>query len=149
MGIFGRYGILTALDVWTYATRGMSQTRLLALGPAVAVAAGAAVKGAYSQVVAALGVNVDGIMVRINRDPFGANSSNFLVDVAVGGAGAEVVVAEDIKANYIRDGAGQSFEEDFQIHVPNIKIAAGSRVAVRASSSAGAANITVEVCGSQ
>ena len=107
------------------------------------------VKGNWIQINAAIATAVSGIMVRIAAS-LGDTLSTILVDIATGAGGAEVVIAENVRCNYMKTAAVQPNEISSQIFISDLNIAAGTRVAARASqSNAGAVNVTVEVTGSQ
>jgi len=143
---------VSALAVWQFAAgpRTLSGTRTLSLGIGVCVTnAAAGVKGGYTQIIAATAAAVSGIMIRIFAS-LGDVLSTLLVDIAIGAGGAEVVVAENVKCQYIKTAGVQPNEISNQIYISNLNIPAGTRVAARASqSNAGAVNVSVEVCGSQ
>lgn len=144
MGVTYTLPSATPADVWTYSARKLSMSTLLSMGTA-AVTSGAGAESAYVQIVAATAANLDGITISCMVSGAMTSSNTVYVDVAIGAAGSEVVVAENVRFELIRDSTGDIFTQGGQIYLPSIKILAGSRVAVRAKGTS-AQSLTVEVC---
>lgn len=103
---------------------------------ATAVAAGNSTKGSYSQLTAATTQDYCGIFV--SSDSQGStNYSSLNIDLAIGGAGSEVVIIPDV---FIQLDTGINVWGPFMIDIP-----AGTRIAARASDLGGQTS-TIGVC---
>lgn len=106
------------------------------LGTAVDPGATVNTKGAYSQVVASTVADIAGIFVAFDQQNTGSGSSNaiyYLVDIAVGLSGSEVVIIPNVLLSaYVGTSATQL---DGHLPYVAVQIPAGSRIAVRCQSS--------------
>ncbi len=91
-------------------------------------------KGAYGQLIASTGFNAYGIYVMHSR----VDAGEYLIDVAVGGAGSEQVKLPNLMSNGTKTFMGSAFF--FPVH-----IAAGSRVSARAQSNGSSKTVDVTV----
>jgi hypothetical protein len=93
-------------------------------------------KGSYSQIVAASAFDVNAIIVCVGNSAadYALAAQRYLFDVAVGGAGVEQILFTDLlfAADVFEDSPHQQIMGPFPCMIP-----AGSRVAVRAQTSAG------------
>lgn len=117
--------VATALNTWRRVGINML-TQSVSSGPVVnASAAGAGVKGLYTQLIAALAFQVTMIVGTFEPQ---AGGGNWLIDLATGAGGAEVVLVPDIFIS----GVGLAQNLSFFYTIP-----VGARVAVRNSCAAG------------
>jgi len=101
---------------------------------AVYTTGGANTKGAYTALIASTGYDCDGLYLSFMAN---AIANKLLVDVAIGGAGAEVIILSNFLVN-------NAVTFGNQIYIP-IEVPAGSRIAVRAQSNTASAQSYV-VC---
>jgi hypothetical protein len=106
-------------------------------GAAVTANAAAHTKGNYAQLIAATAFAVRGIIVELNLPSAG---TDYLVDIAIGAAASEVVIAENL---YSGTGTGTASRGSFY-YLP-IAIPAGTRIAARLQATTGAAALRVSV----
>ena len=104
--------------------------------PTVSAAATANTKGAYTQLVASTGFDYDGLLVM-----YAAVSANvsYLLDVAIGAAASEVIIAGDIHTSW-----QNNIPQWFYIPRP---IPAGTRIAARCQSSTLSSQMRVSAVG--
>lgn len=100
-------------------------------------------KGAYTQLLASSAFDAEGFWVHLGR---GVIVTSYLVDIAVGGAGAEVDLVKNLVFYNPSNDSGQR-----RVYVP-IGIPAGSRISSRCQSAGGAsqtmrAGITLQAHG--
>lgn len=95
-------------------------------------------KSAYTQILAATGFQYDGIFVTLRPNVV---DIDFLVDIAVGGAGSEKVIASDIAVSS-RSNAVSSAMGTYVVFLP-IRVPSGSRLALRYQASATTASALV------
>lgn len=93
-------------------------------------------KGSYTQITASTAFACDGLIVQLANDA--ADQADFLVDIAIGAAASEVVVA----ANLI---CGSTAETPTSSYYLPIAIPAGTRIAARHQSSAATKVVRVSV----
>jgi hypothetical protein len=94
-------------------------------GTAVTSNASANTKGSYSQLIASTANDACGLLVTSGPS---STTGRWSVDIAIGGAGSEVIVAADLMFNFSGSGLAQSAMTCF---VP-LNIPAGTRIAARA-----------------
>lgn len=97
-------------------------------GPILTGAAGAHTKGAYTQLIASTAFDAEGIWVILGR---GVSVTSYLVDIAIGGAGAEQVIIPNLAFYSPVNDSGNR-----HIFIP-ISIPAGTRIAGRCQTAAG------------
>ena len=104
--------------------------------PAVTSSATVNTKGAYTQLLASSGFDYDGLLVM-----FAVVSTNvsYLIDVAIGAAASEVLIAENLHASW-----GNNIPQWF--YIPRA-IPAGTRVAARSQASTASAQVRMSVVG--
>lgn len=122
-------GCASAID-----TYGFSSATIL--GTAVDPGSTANTKGAYSQIVSSTTADIAGIFaVFDSQNASGGTSGSFysLIDIAVGGAGSEVVIVPNIVLTLFLSGS-PAILGGFLPYMP-VQIPAGSRIAVRSQSS--------------
>lgn len=107
------------------------------LGTTITSNGAANTKGNYAQLIAATANDADGFIVEFTRSNV-ANQS-FLVDLATGGAGAEVVLVANMMMR-----ADELGNVGYSFYVPKA-IAAGTRLAMRCQDSNGGSSIIGEV----
>lgn len=106
------------------------------LGTAVDAGGSANTKGAYAQIISSTVADIAGIFVIFDNQNNGSGSSNastLLIDIAVGGAGSEVVIVPNIVLSVFLAGSAAIFG-GFMPYMP-VQIPAGSRIAMRCQSS--------------
>ncbi len=105
-------------------------------GTAVSGGTGASnTKGAWVQLTASTPNDATWMMVRIGSDgTVGANINNLLLDIGIGGAGSEIVIAPNLSFN-AWSGSSQGETYIFPVAIP-----AGTRIAARAQSDATSSN---------
>jgi hypothetical protein len=116
---------------WTYPSGFAGATGLggsTSTGKGTSVTPGSSVKGSYSQIIASTAQAYKGIMVRLGTNNAVIGSETLVVDVALGGAGSEVVIVPNLVFKAQNDISTASM---IPVHIP-----AASRVAVRAAGSA-------------
>lgn len=87
-------------------------------------------KGSYVQVTAACGHEIRGLSIGIGHGQNGIRSNaNFLVDIAIGGAGSEQVIVPNVA---LHSTAGSDMILPLSYNFIPIRIPSGSRIAVRA-----------------
>lgn len=115
------------------------------VGVSVTAHASANTKGAWSQLVAALGHDVEGFMLRIDNGN-DALTTAFLLDLGVGAAGSEQVLVPDIMAYFTAPTGGSIFfivgrtAAFFPVSIPK-----GTRVSMRCQASTGSRVLAVSV----
>ncbi len=95
-------------------------------------------KGSYSQLLAATAFAYDAIELQMVGD--GGGGQCYLVDIAIGAAGSEVVVVPNI----LLDTARGLFQNCISISLP-VAIPAGSRLSARCQEPGGAGTRTVDI----
>lgn len=95
-------------------------------------------KGAYAQLIAATGFPYTSVTLQAVAS--GGGGQTYLIDLAVGGAGSEQVIAP----NMLLDSARSIFSAAVNITIP-VAIPAGVRVSARVQEVGGAGTRTVEV----
>lgn len=81
-------------------------------------------KGSYTELITSLPYDVDGLLILTGTN---SATNRFIIDIAVGGAGSEVVIFPDLLSN-------QMSRACTWVHLP-VSLAAGTRVAGRCSAS--------------
>ncbi len=126
---------------------GFGAQRLAAIGldatssRGVTVTSGAAnTKGSYAQLSASTPMDADGFHMHLL--PAGA-TADYLVDIALGGAGSEVVIVPDFFM-YGNNGSLSEIRTTSQVYVP-IPIKAGTRVAARFQSNGATQTLTASL----
>ncbi|MGE5768337.1 MAG: hypothetical protein ACM35H_14205 [Bacteroidota bacterium] len=94
--------------------------------------------GSYTELIASVPFDACGILLDVN---LGAQSRGYLMDIAIGAAGSEVVVVPTFPWGTFRSTGNP----DQTIFIP-LKIRAGSRVAARIQSTTGASVLQVASC---
>lgn len=96
-------------------------------GTTITASATANTKGAYAQLTAATGFEVDVILVMVDDS---SATIDYLVDLAVGAAGSEVVIANNL---LVSGGTGSiSYGMKYRL---NVAVKAGERIAARCQAS--------------
>lgn len=99
--------------------------------------ASANTKGAFTEVIASAPFDANAIIVELVLT--NANAGRlFLIDVALGGAGSEVVVVPDLICEGVSTVSGVYGQGSYQIP---LRVPAGSRISLRCQSSTGASTI--------
>lgn len=109
------------------------------LGTSVDPGGTANTKGVYSQITSSTVADIAGIFVTFdaqNTSSGSSNASTSLIDIAVGGAGSEIVIVPNILLSVFAGGSATQFGAAMP-YMP-IQIPAGSRLAVRSQSSTNA-----------
>jgi hypothetical protein len=108
--------------------------RVEALTPTLCSIGAANAKGAWAQVVAATAFQYEALQVDLMEHNGSGGGECFLVDIAVGASGSEVVIAPNILFDANRSGQGR-----LSIHLSlPLSVRAGSRIAVRCQDIGGA-----------
>jgi len=97
-------------------------------------------KGSYSEIVASLAEDVDGLYVYLSNE----SRQNYLVDIAIGAAGSEVVIAANLGMQ--KGGTFDSGKRTSQWVLP-LAIPAGTRVSARCQTDAGSGVLSARVFG--
>jgi hypothetical protein len=109
--------------------------------PTMCSIGGANAKGAWSQVTSATSFQYEALQLDVMEDTSSGGGECFLVDVAVGAAGSELVIVSNILIDCERPLQGS-----FSIHLDlPIRIRSGARIAVRCQDIGGAGNRNVRV----
>jgi hypothetical protein len=119
--------------IWPYTTfeeAGYS-TANAAQGTALTPSASANTKGSYAQLIASTATQTRMIDLTLTAFPVGANSKSYLIDIATGGAGSEVVLIPDVCV---------AVKGAFSVCIVNVRlpvaIPAGVRIAARCQTQA-------------
>lgn len=84
--------------VWTHSTRTLTGFTTVEKCTASVPLGGSAVKGAYTQLIAATAAAYSALLIVIALTDGGANNENYTIDIATGAAASEVVVVPDLRA---------------------------------------------------
>jgi hypothetical protein len=104
----------------------------------VALTAGSAnTKGSYSAAISSTARNASGLIAYLEVL---SATADYLLDIAIGAAGSEQVIAE----NLIFSGATYSTRTTSVVHLP-ISIKAGTRISCRIQSTTGSATATISI----
>jgi len=101
---------------------------------ATVTAGSANTKGSYTQIVASLARSCSGILLQM----FVATQVSMLMDIAIGGAGSEIVVIPNLSVSAVG-----STNVSGSLFIP-LYLPAGTRVAVRCQASTGSATVRVK-----
>lgn len=102
-------------------------------GTTVTANASANTKGSYSQLIASTAYPSAGIMLEV---VVGSNNADYLMDLAIGGAGSEQILIADILV-------GSTVGSSRRILMLPCAIPAGTRISARCQSTTGGATLTV------
>jgi hypothetical protein len=105
-------------------------------GTSITAAASADTKGSYSQIIASTAFDAHAMLLHVGRET-GTAGIQFLIDLAVGGAGSEQIIIP----NYLFS-RGNNESSDAAILLP-ISIPAGSRIAARCQCSTASAVVKI------
>lgn len=111
-------------------------TDLPQVGSTVTAHASNNTKGSYTELVTSLGCDVSGLWIILNSS---SGTTRFLVDLAIGSAGSEVVIGPDL---VISNGPRQAQWYHLPVSLPE-----GTRIAARCQSTTGGSAISVFVAG--
>lgn len=106
-------------------------TAFSSYGVNLAVPGAANTKGAYTQLVASAPFSVCGLVLSMQVD----TNTGYLVDIAVGGAGSEVVIVPNIPFGIFGTGGGDT--HGILQHFIPVSIPKGTRIAARFQNAAG------------
>ena len=120
-------------DSWAHETAGISSTT----GTTVTASGSTNTKGSYAQLVAATVNDAIGIIVSIIDN---SARAQYLLDIAVGGAGSEQVVVPNLMVGPAYSNSPQGQGIFFPLSIP-----AGSRIAARCAADSASATLAVIV----
>jgi hypothetical protein len=109
------------------------------LAVAVTAAATANVKGAYTAIIASTTADMHGIWIQIPRCATGTDN---LIDIAIGAAASEVIIAADLGVSSGTGAIGRGVGYFFPITIP-----AGTRIAARCQSTTLSSVVHVQITG--
>lgn len=112
-------------------------------GTAISPSATPNTKGSYGQIIAATARDYAGIEVSLDGAGGGVTNAPYLIDVAIGGAGAEQIILPDW---WVSAGGGGQFIPPVSTFLP-IEIPTGTRISARAANSVGGGTLGVIVYG--
>lgn len=98
--------------------------------------------GAWSEVVASTSSDIYGLIFRVTNNQTGGTDCSALMDIGVGAAGSEVVVAPFVDISFQGTAAGILFEHQIPVYIPS-----GSRIAMRCQSVRTSRSISVDFRG--
>lgn len=107
---------------------------LASYGATITASGSANTKGSYTQIAASLARSCAGVMLQI----LGNSGAYVLLDLAIGGAGSEVVVVPNLHGSISLSSNGNS-----SIFIP-LYLPAGTRVAARCQAGVGASTVRVK-----
>lgn len=102
-------------------------------GTSVTASATANTKGSYAQLIASTAFGANGILIMLDDQ---AALIDYLIDIAIGGAGSEQIIA----SNLLASGATGTIAYGINYFLP-IEIPAGSRLSARCQSGSAVANV--------